>query len=66
VPRTVNTKDIERWRARAAKMRALAVTMADSNAAILMNDLAADYEKLAKRAAVRANGKKPLSNDKLR
>jgi hypothetical protein len=40
--------------------------MAGSEAAILMNDLAADYDKLAERAAIRANGKKPRSNDKPR
>jgi hypothetical protein len=31
-------------------------------AIILMNDLAADYDKLADRAAIKANGKKPPSN----
>ena len=47
-------------------MRALAVKMAGSEAAILINDLAADYEKLAERAEVKANGKKPRSNGKRR
>jgi hypothetical protein len=37
-------------------MRALAGTMTDPNAAI-PNDLAADYDKLAEKAAVKANGK---------
>jgi len=45
---------------------ALAVKMAGSEAAILMNDLAADYDKLAERAAIRANGTKPRSNGKPR
>ena len=54
------------WRDRAARMQALAVKMAGSLAAILMNDLAADYEKLAERAAIRTKGKKPRSNGKLR
>jgi hypothetical protein len=63
---TRNTNDPQHWRDRAAQMRALAVKMAGSEAAILINDLAADYEKLAERAEVRANGKKPRSNGKLR
>jgi hypothetical protein len=37
-------------------MRALAGTMTDPNAAI-PNDLAADHDKLAEKAAVKANGK---------
>jgi hypothetical protein len=63
---TRNTNDPQHWRDRAAQMRALAVKMAGSEAAILINDLAADYEKLAERAEVKANGKKPRSNGKLR
>jgi hypothetical protein len=62
---TRNTNDPQHWRDRAAQMRALAVKMAGSEAAILINDLAADYEKLAERAEVKANGKKPRSNGKL-
>jgi hypothetical protein len=58
--------DPQHWRDRAAQMRALAVKMAGSEAAILMNDLATDYEKLADRAEIRANGKKPQSNGKPR
>ena len=58
--------DPQHWRDRAAQMRALAVKMAGSEAAILMNDLATDYEKLAERAEIRANGKKPRSNGKPR
>jgi hypothetical protein len=41
-------------------MRALALTMKDPETIILMNDLAADYGKLAdRRAAVKAGGSKP-------
>ena len=47
-------------------MRSLAVKIAGSEAAILINDLAADYEKLAERAEIKANGKKPRSNGKRR
>ena len=63
---TRNTNDPQHWRDRAAQMRGLAVKMAGSQAAILMNDLAADYEKLAERAEIRTKGKKPRSNGKLR
>jgi hypothetical protein len=58
------TNDPQYWRDRAAKMRSLAVKMAGSDAAILMNDLAADYDKLADRAALKANGRKSSSNGK--
>jgi hypothetical protein len=51
------TNDPKHWRDRAAQMRALALTMTDSETTILMNDLAADYDKLADRAAIKANGK---------
>jgi hypothetical protein len=50
----------------ATRMRALARTMRNPDAAILMTDLAADYDKLAERAAIRANGKKPSPNGKPR
>jgi hypothetical protein len=53
-----NTNDPNHWRDRAAQMRALALTMKDSEVVILMNDLAADYDKLADRVAVK---KSPLS-----
>jgi protein subunit release factor A len=65
VPPT-DADDPQHWRDRAAQMRELAVKMAGSEAAILMNDLATDYEKLAERAEIRANGKKPRSNGKPR
>jgi len=61
-----NTNDPQHWCDRAAQMRGLAIKMAGSQAAILMNDLAADYEKLAERAEIRTKGKKPRSNGKLR
>jgi hypothetical protein len=52
--------------ATAAQMRALALKMGETEAAIFMRDLAADYEKLAERAEIRTKGKKPRSNGKLR
>jgi hypothetical protein len=54
--------DPQHWRERAAQMRALALKMGETEAAILMRDLAADYEKLAERAEIRTKGKKPRSN----
>ena len=48
-----STSDPEHWRDRAAQMRALAVTMKDTEIFILMNGLAADYDTLADRAAAR-------------
>jgi hypothetical protein len=58
-PRTA--KEIERWRDRAAKMRALAVTMGNTEAGILLTDLADHYDELADQAALEAkstlNGK---------
>jgi hypothetical protein len=62
---TDNSIDPQHWE-RAAQMRALAVKMAGSEAAILINDLAADYEKLAERAEIRTKGKKSRSNGKPR
>lgn len=59
-----DTDDPQHWRDRAAQLRSLAVKMAGSEAAILINDLAADYEKLAERAEIRASGKKPRSDGK--
>ena len=66
LPSPPDADDPQHWRDHAAQMRALAVKMAGSEAAILMNDLATDYEKLADRAEIRANGKKPQSNGKPR
>jgi hypothetical protein len=56
------TNDPNHWRDRAAKMRELASTMTDAQSAILMNDFAADYDKLTERAAIKANGKKSARN----
>ena len=47
------TGDAQHWRDRAAQMRALALTMKDPEVITLMTDLAADYEKLANRAAAK-------------
>ena len=44
--------DPEHWRDRAARMQALAVKMAGSLAAVLLNDLVVHYEKLAEQAAL--------------
>ncbi len=63
---TDNTNDPQHWRDRAAQMRALALTMTGTQVGVLLTDLAADYDKLAERAAIKANGKKPRSNGKLR
>jgi hypothetical protein len=60
------TNDPEHWRNRAAQMQSLAITMAGCNAAILLADLAAEYDRLAEQAAIKANGKKPRSNGKPR
>ncbi len=62
---TRNPNDPKHWRDRAAQMRALALKMG-TKAAILMRDLAADYEKLAEGAEIRTKGRKPRSNGKLR
>jgi hypothetical protein len=48
------TDDQKYWRNRATKMRSVAVTMADSHAGILLNDLALHYDELANRAAASA------------
>ena len=47
--------DPKLWRDRAARMQALAVKMAGSLAAILMNDRAIHYEELADQAALKGN-----------
>jgi hypothetical protein len=45
-------------------MRELALTMKDPETVILMTDLAADYDKLAARVAIKAIEKKPRANGK--
>jgi hypothetical protein len=56
------TNGSQHWRERAAQMRLLAVQMAGSAAAILINHLAIHYDKLADQAALEEaarNGKSP-------
>jgi hypothetical protein len=48
--------DAEHWRERAAQMRVLATTMKQIEAQAIMVRLAEDYDKLADRAELRANG----------
>jgi hypothetical protein len=50
---TDDTNDPQHWRGRAAQMRALALTMTGAQVGVLLTDLAADYDKLAERAAIR-------------
>jgi hypothetical protein len=45
--------DQKHWRDRATKIRSVAVTMADSHAGILLNDLALHYDELANQAALK-------------
>jgi hypothetical protein len=54
---TGDANDPQHWRKRGAQMRALAVKMAGSEAAILINDLAVRYEEMADQAALK--GKSP-------
>jgi len=48
-----DTDDPQHWRDRAAQLRSLAIKMAGSQAAILMNDLAVHYAELADQAALK-------------
>ena len=48
--------DPQHWRDRAAEMRVLAVSASDMNTMAIMLRLADDYDRLADRAAMRANG----------
>jgi hypothetical protein len=48
--------DAKHWRDRAAEMRALAKGASDLDTEVIMLRLADDYEQLADRAAMRANG----------
>jgi hypothetical protein len=50
---TRDTDDPQHWRDRAAQLRSLAIKMAGSQAAILMNDLAVHYDELADQAALK-------------
>jgi hypothetical protein len=49
-----DSTDPQHWRDRAARLRGLAIKMMGTEAAVLINDLADAYERLAKRAAVNA------------
>jgi hypothetical protein len=50
---TRDTNGSQHWRQRAAQMRSLAVKMAGSQAAILINDLAVHYNEMANQAALK-------------
>jgi len=58
---TDNTNGSQHWRERAAQMRLLAVKMAGSQAAILINDLAVHYDELADQAALKEAARKGKS-----
>jgi protein subunit release factor A len=45
--RTNQTNDSKHWRDRAAQIRGIAIKMQGTEAAILMGDLANDYDKFA-------------------
>ena len=51
----------ESWHDRAARVWALAATMADTQAGILLTDLAADYDKLAEGVAIKTKGQREKS-----
>ncbi len=55
MPRS-NVNDSKHWRDRAAEMRIWSDGMKDIDAQAMMLRLADDYDKLADRADVRANG----------
>lgn len=52
---------VQHWRARAAKFRALAATAGNPNVATLMMDLAAEYDQLA--SGVEITAQQPLSKE---
>jgi hypothetical protein len=54
--------DPQHWRDRADEMRGLAAQMKEADAKATMLRLAADYDKLAERAARRADGLSPRSS----
>ena len=51
--------DAEHWRERTAQMRVLATTMKQIGVQAIMARLAEDYDNLADRAELRANGEVP-------
>ena len=54
-----HVNDSKHWHDRAAEMRALAIMMKDVEAQAIMCRLADDYEILAERADLHANGEVP-------
>ena len=58
---TDDTNSSQQWRERAAQMRLLAVKMAGTQAAILINDLAVHYDALADQAALKEAPRKGKS-----
>jgi hypothetical protein len=59
MPKSDFINDPKHWPDRAAEMRALSETMNDVETKAIMLRLASDYDKLADRAAQRANSKLP-------
>jgi hypothetical protein len=59
MPPLRSVRDLKHWRDRAARIRAVAVTMADTQAGMLLTDLAVDYDKLAEAVAIKATGESP-------
>jgi hypothetical protein len=57
-----HVNDVKHWRDRAAEMRVLSTMMSDIETQAIMVRLADDYDKLADRAEVRANGERPASH----
>jgi hypothetical protein len=59
--RTLQTNDSKHWRDRAARIRGIAIKMQGTEAAVLMGDLANDYDKFAdnnERQATKENKRK--------
>ena len=54
-----SVNDSKHWRDRAAEMRAIADWMKNAETQAIMSRLADDYDKLADRADIRANGGVP-------
>jgi hypothetical protein len=52
--RVRDINDHQHWRGRAAQMRGIAIKMMGTEAAILINDLADEYDRLAEKAAAAA------------
>jgi hypothetical protein len=54
--------DPDHWRQRAEEARAIANQVSDVDAKVAMLRIADEYERLARRAAARAQGREPNSN----